>query len=187
MNMDLKEAAKVVKDGGVILYPTETICGLGCDARNQKAIDRIFEIKNRPKSKSVLSLFSSEQMLLRHFKDIPDVAWELMELATTPTTVILDNPVGLAPGAVSEEGTAAVRWVKSGLVHELIEMVNVPLTSSSVNISGEPPALTVKKVPAYIKEQVDYVLYEREGEIGTGIPSSIIRIRASGELQIIRK
>lgn len=187
MREEIKEASKIIKDGGVVLCPTDTICGLSCDARNQEAINKIFTIKNRPKAKSVLTLFSSEAMLLRHFREIPDVAWELMELATTPTTVILDNPIGLAPGAVSDEGTAAVRWVKSGTIHEFIEMVNVPLTSSSVNLSGEPPVLTTKKVPAYIKDQVDYILYESEGEIGTGIPSSIIRIKSGGELQIIRK
>ena len=187
MNEEILKAAKVVLDGGVILYPTETIAGLGCDARNEDAISKIFEIKKRPKSKSILSLFSSEAMILRHFKEIPDAAWDILDMATKPTTLILDNAVGLAPSAMAPDGSAAIRWVKSGLVHQLIEKVNVPLTSTSVNLSGEEAVLTTAQAPSLIKDQVDFILSEQQGESGTGIPSSIIRIKPGGEFKIIRK
>ncbi|MGB0167045.1 MAG: L-threonylcarbamoyladenylate synthase [Luteibaculum sp.] len=187
MRTEIKEAARVIRQGGVILCPTETICGFSCDARNEEAIKRIFEIKKRPESKSLLCLFSSDAMINRHFQDVPEAAWELMELATTPTTVILNNPIGLAPNIAAPDNSLAIRWVKSGSAYELIKQVNVPLVSTSVNLSGESPFLTTKGVPGYIKDQVDFVLTEEEGEFGTGIPSSIIRILPGGEFKIIRK
>lgn len=183
----VKQAANVVKSGGVLVYPTETICGLGCDATNSDAVKRIYEIKQRSQGKSLLSLFSSAQMIERYFDDVPEVAWELMELATTPTTIILDNPKGLAPNMIGKDNTAAIRWVKSGSVHALIKYLNVPLVSTSVNLSGEPPVISTRNIPGVIKDQIDFVLDEEDGEIGTGIPSSIIRIKPGGEFEIIRK
>lgn len=180
-------ALAAVRKGGVIIYPTETICGIGCDARNEEAIQRIFSIKNRPANKSVLSLFSSEAMLLRHFKEIPDAAWDILDMVTKPTTLILDQAMGLAPSATGADGSAAVRWVKSGLIHDFIQELNAPLISTSVNLSGQPSAITTADVDPKILEKVDFVLPEPKGYKASGKASSIIRIKVNGEVEIIRK
>lgn len=187
MRKEIREAAQIIKNGGVIIYPTETVCGMGCDARNFQSIDRIFQIKKRPQSKSLLTLFSSEDMIYRYFKEVPDAAWDIFEFATKPTTLILDNPMGLAENVIANDNTTAARLVKSGPAYELINFLNVPLVSTSVNLSGEAPVVHTENTPSFIRDQVDYVLSEAEGEFGTGIPSSIIRIRPNGGFQIIRK
>ncbi len=187
MRKDIRQAATIIKSGGIIIYPTDTVCGYGCDARNAEAIARILALRNKKAKKGILTLFSSEAMVDRYFKEIPDAAWDIFEYATTPTSLVLEGAINLASILSADRSIVAARVVKSGTAYELINFLNVPLVSISINQAEEEPVVHTKHIPGNLRDQVDFVLQEAEGELGTGIPSSIIRIEPNGGIQIIRK
>lgn len=184
---DIKNAVEVMKKGGVILYPTDTVWGIGCDATNAEAVKKVYEIKHRDDSKALICLVDSDARLQRYVRDVPNVAWDLMELATKPTTVILDNAVNLAPNLVAEDGSIAMRITQEPFSKELCFRMQKPVVSTSANISGEPAAQNYCDISEELLAAVDYVCWSRRQEHKPHTPSSIVKLTADGVVTIIRK
>lgn len=184
---DIKNAVKVLKEGGVILYPTDTVWGIGCDATNAEAVAKVYKIKHRDDSKALICLVDSDARLQRYVRDVPAVAWDLLDLAVKPTTVILDGAVNLAPNLIASDGSIALRITKEPFSHELCYRFQKALVSTSANISGEPAAQNYGDISQELLDSVDYVCISRRQEHKPHTPSSIVRLRPDGEVQIIRK
>lgn len=183
---DIKKAVEVMKKGGVILYPTDTVWGIGCDATNAEAVARIYKIKRREESKAMICLVDCDNRIQRYVRNVPEVAWDVMNLATKPTTVILDGANGLAPNLIAEDGSIAMRITQEEFSKELCYRMQKPIVSTSANISGEPAAQNYRDISEEILSQVDYVCFARRNEHKPHTPSSIIRLRPDGEVTIIR-
>lgn len=187
---DIKNAVAVMRKGGVILYPTDTVWGIGCDATNAEAVAKVYKIKKRDDSKALICLVDSDNRLQRYFRDIPNVAWDLFESIsenTKPTTVILDNANGVASNLVAEDGSLAVRITKEKFSHELCYRFQKPIVSTSANISGQPAASNYRDIDPVLLEAVDYVCASRRNEHKPHTPSSIVKLSQNGEIQIVRK
>lgn len=183
---DLKEAVRVMKEGGIILYPTDTVWGIGCDARNPDAIEKIFKLKRRPDSKSMLALVSSEGMLQRTVKEVPDIAWQLIDVAVNPMTIIYDHPVGVADNLKAEDGSLGIRITSEKFSRALCERMRGPVVSTSANISGKPTPMTFSEISNEIKEGVDYVCKFRQDEKAKNKPSNIIKVTRGNVIKVIR-
>ena len=184
---DIKKAVEVMRKGGVILYPTDTVWGIGCDATNVEAVKRVYEIKRRDDSKALICLVDSDARLQRYVRNVPNVAWDLLNLNTKPTTVILDNAVNLAPNLVAQDGTIAMRITKEEFSKELCFRMQKPIVSTSANISGEPAAQNYCDISEELLNAVDYVCWTRRQEQKPHTPSSIIKLTEDGVVTIIRK
>lgn len=184
---DIKKAVEVMKNGGVILYPTDTVWGIGCDATNEKAVAKVYKIKKRDDSKALICLVDSDTRLQRYVRNAPEVAWSVMELATKPTTVIFDNAVNLAPNLIAEDGSIAIRITNEEFSKELCYRFQKPIVSTSANISGQPAAENYCDISEELLNAVDYVCFSRRQEHKPHTPSSIIKIKNNGEINIIRK
>lgn len=184
---DIRRAVEVMRQGGVILYPTDTVWGIGCDATNAEAVAKVYKIKHREDSKALICIVDSDVRLQRYVRNAPEVAWQIMELANKPTTVIFDNAVNLAPNLVAEDGSIAMRITQEPFSKELCYRFQKPIVSTSANISGEPAAENYKDISEELLNAVDYVCYSRRQEKKPHTPSSIIKIKADGQVQIIRK
>ena len=184
---DIQKAVEVMRKGGVILYPTDTVWGIGCDATNPEAVKRIYEIKKRDDSKAMICLVDSDSRLQRYFRNVPDVAWDLLTLAVKPTTVILDDATGLASNLIAEDGSLGVRITQEEFSRQLCYRMQKPIVSTSANISGEPAAQNYCDITPQILEAVDYVCTTRRQEHLPHVPSSIIKLDKSGVVTIIRK
>lgn len=185
MQKEINEALAVLKNGGVILYPTDTIWGLGCDATNAEALNKLNRIKQRDEGKSMILLLDQDARLNRYVKEVPDVAWDLLDVTTTPITIVYPNAIALPPQAIANDGSIAIRVVKEGFAHELIRRFGKPITSTSANANGQPPGRSAADVDPQILEQVDYVVKSKE--VGSGKPSTILKLSVNGEFQFIRK
>lgn len=185
--IDIENAVKVLRQGGIILYPTDTIWGIGCDATNPQAVEKVYKIKQREDSKALICLVDSDSRIQRYVRDVPDVAWDIMELATKPTTVILDGATGLAPNLYAEDGSVGIRITREEFSKQLCYRFQKPIVSTSANISGEPSARTFKEISQEIIDSVDYVCSFRRGDKTKAQPSSIIKLRKNGEVEIIRQ
>ncbi len=186
-DQDIKEAVEVMRRGGVILYPTDTVWGIGCDATNPDAVARVYKIKRRTDAKALICLVDSDARLQRYVRQVPNVAWDVMELSVKPITVILDGAVNLAPNLVAEDGSVAMRITKEPFSQQLCYRFQKAIVSTSANISGEPPASNFCDISPELLEAVDYVCKSRRQERQPHTPSSIIKIRLNGEVSIIRK
>ncbi|MBP3251598.1 MAG: threonylcarbamoyl-AMP synthase [Prevotella sp.] len=184
---DIRQAVEVLRKGGVILYPTDTVWGIGCDATNAEAVKRVYQIKQRDDSKALICLVDSDARLQRYVRNVPDVAWQLIDCADTPTTLILDGAVNLAPNLIADDGSIGIRITKETFSRELCFRFQKALVSTSANISGEPAAQNYRDIDPRIVEQVDYVCWTRRQEHLPHRPSSIIKLRENGEVEIIRK
>ena len=183
---EVKKAVEVMRKGGVILYPTDTVWGIGCDATNPEAVKRVYEIKRRADSKALICLVDSEDRLARYVRNVADVTWDMMELTTKPLTIIFDNANGLASNLLAEDGSVGIRITREEFSHELCFRFQKPIVSTSANISGEPTAQTFDAISDEIKESVDYVVRYNQRCKEKHQPSSIIRIKENGEFTIIR-
>lgn len=184
---EIKKAVEVMRQGGVILYPTDTVWGIGCDATNPEAVKRVYEIKKREDSKALICLVDSDARLSRYVRNVADVTWDIIEMAEKPLTIIFDQAVGLAPNLLGEDGSVGIRVTKEEFSKELCFRFQKPIVSTSANISGEPTALTFDEISDDIKNAVDYVVkYNRQCK-EKHKPSSIIKINANGKFQIIRE
>src|SRR5574344_220228 len=183
---DIRQAIEVMKNGGTILYPTDTVWGIGCDATNAEAVAKIFKIKRREESKAMICLVDNDNRIQRYVRNVPEVAWDVMNFATKPTTVILDGAVGLAPNLIAEDGSIAMRITQEEFSKELCYRMQKPIVSTSANISGEPAAQNYRDISEEIMSQVDYVCITRRNEHKPHKPSSIIRLRQDGEVIVIR-
>lgn len=184
---DIRNAVKVLREGGIILYPTDTVWGIGCDATNAEAVARVYKIKHRNDSKALICLVDSDARLQRYVRNVPAVAWDLLDAATKPTTVILDGAVNLASNLIAEDGSIALRITKEPFSHELCYRFQKALVSTSANISGEPAAQNYKDIAQELLDSVDYVCWSRRQEHKPHTPSSIIRLKPDDEVTIIRK
>lgn len=184
---DIKNAIEAMRKGGVILYPTDTVWGIGCDATNAEAVKRVYEIKQRDDSKALICLVDSDARLQRYVRNVPDVAWQLIDCVDKPTTLILDGAVNLAPNLIAEDGSIGIRITKEAFSHELCFRFQKAIVSTSANISGEPAAQNYRDIDPRILEKVDYVCWTRRQEHQPHQPSSIIRLSADGQVVIIRK
>lgn len=192
----LNQALKVLKEGGVILYPTDTVWGIGCDATNEKAVAKVYEIKKRSGAKSLVLLASDLDMVAMHVKEIPSIAIDLVEVNDAPMTIIYPGAQYLAPNAVAEDGSVGIRipfvdeesagsLKGADFCRELARRLRRPLVSTSANISGEPTPASWKDISDEIKNAVDYCV-PRYLESGTGRASQIIKLGLRGEVEIIR-
>lgn len=183
---DIKKAVEVMKKGGVILYPTDTVWGIGCDATNEDAVAKVYAIKHRDDTKALICLVDSDARIQRYVRNVPEVAWDLLELAEKPTTVILDNAVNLAPNLIAEDGSIAMRITREPFSKELCYRFQKPIVSTSANISGEPAAQNYCDISEELINAVDYVCWSRRQEHKPHTPSSIIKLSENGEVKIIR-
>lgn len=183
---DIRRAVEVMNKGGVILYPTDTIWGLGCDATNADAVRRIYEIKQRTDAKALISLVDSETKVQFYVKEVPEVAWDVMELSERPMTVVFDGGRNLAPNLLAEDGSVAIRITKEAFSKELCMRMKRAVVSTSANISGQPAPRCFAEISEEIKRAVDYICTSRQDEPPTQTASSIIKLRAGGEVTIIR-
>lgn len=186
IEQEVVNAYKIIKDKGVILYPTDTIWGLGCSAFHEKPIDKIFEIKQRPENKSIILLVSDIEMLSQYVETIPDAAIEILKNTNTPTTIIYEKAINLPGNIIHSDGSIAIRIVKEAFCNKLIKKINRPLTSTSANISGSNTSGLFHDIPNEIKQKVDYVVNYNQNS-NTIKSSSIIKINNDNSFSIIRK
>lgn len=183
---DLRNALETLRGGGVIIYPTDTIWGIGCDATNSDAVKKIYDLKRRIESKSMLALVDSEGALERWVDDIPEVAWELIEAAVRPLTIIYDHPKGIAPNLLADDGSLGVRITGEKFSRELCRRLRRPLVSTSANISGEKAPASFKDISEVILKGADYVVEYRRNEDIRSSASNIIKISEGGLFKVIR-
>jgi L-threonylcarbamoyladenylate synthase len=184
---EVKAAVETLKAGGIILYPTDTVWGLGCDATNEAAVARIYEIKQRADSKSLITLVADADMLGKYVKVIPEVAINLLEVNDKPMTIIYPDAMGLAPNVVAADGTAGIRIPMNDFCVEVIRRFHKPIVSTSANISGEPAPAWYEDIPVEIIEAADWIADPYLEEGATGEPSQIIQVGLHGEIKIIRE
>lgn len=183
---DIRRAVEVMNKGGIILYPTDTIWGLGCDATNADAVRRIYDIKQRTDAKALISLVDSETKVQFYVKEVPEVAWDVMELSERPMTVVFDGGRNLAPNLLAEDGSVAIRITKEAFSKELCMRMKRAIVSTSANISGQPAPRCFSEISEEIKAAVDYICTSRQDEPPTQTASSIIKLGVGGEVTIIR-
>lgn len=186
MTEDIKKACEVMQAGGIILYPTDTIWGIGCDATNEKAVQRVYDLKRRADNKAMLVLMDSSAKLNMYVDDIPDIAWDLIEVADKPLTVIYSNAKNLAKNLLADDGSVGIRITNEEFSRKLCERFRKPLVSTSANVSGEPSPANFSEVSDVIKNGVDYIVSYRQDDMSKAQPSNIIKLGAGGLIQVIR-
>ena len=186
---DLQETLRVLRNGGIIVYPTDTVWGIGCDATNAEAVQRIYALKQREDSKSMLALLDSPAKLNYYIEDVPDAAWQLLDTVdeeTKPLTIIYPNARNLAPNLIAEDGSIGIRITNEPFSQALCEQLRHPIVSTSANISGQPAAHFFAEIDPAILNGADYVCRFRREDETPHEPSSIIKINADGTFKIIR-
>lgn len=183
---EVQKAFEVIKNGGIILYPTDTVWGIGCDATNSGAIKKIFALKKRTESKSMIALVSGDRMLYQIFNEIPEPAFQIWDLSEKPTTIVLDKPQNIAPQLIAEDNSIGIRIVKEPFCFNLMERMKTPLVSTSANISGEPTPKSFSHISPEIVKGVDYVVNLYQNKI-MDKPSTIIKLMLDHRVTIIRK
>lgn len=187
MNEEIKKACQVLSKGGVILYPTDTIWGIGCDATNEEAVRRVYEIKQRADSKALLVLVDSPVKVDFYVQDVPEVAWDLIELTDKPLTIIYSDARNLAANLLAEDGSVGIRVTSETFSQRLCQQFRKAIVSTSANISGMPSPACFSEISEEVKAAVDYVVGYRQEETTAPSPSSIIKLGKGGEIKIIRK
>lgn len=186
MKEEVEKAAEIIKAGGIILYPTDTIWGIGCDPANDKAVNRIFELKGRDSQKSLILLVSSEQLLNKYVKEIPDICYDLIDLSDKPLTIVYPRGQHVAPGVCAEDGSIAIRFTKDEFCSKLMNKTSCGLISTSANISGEAFPLSLDDISDSIRNGVDYIVnLPLQNKVIK--PSQIVKIGLNNEVTIIRK
>ena len=186
MQRAIEECVEVLKAGGLILYPTDTVWGIGCDATNEAAVEKIYKLKQSEDKHSMLCLMRDADMIVRYVNRAPGIAFEVMELSDKPLTAILPGAVGVAPNLIPETKTLGVRVPQHEFCQALLRKFGKPIVSTSANISGEPTAKHLKDVVQEIIDGVDYVVNPRFNGKPTQKPSAIIAFGEGGEVEIIR-
>ncbi|MGV8139979.1 MAG: L-threonylcarbamoyladenylate synthase [Mangrovibacterium sp.] len=187
MEEDLKKAVDVLRNGGVILYPTDTIWGLGCDATNEQAAAKIYAIKKRSDSKSMLVLMENMNLLERYVEEVPAIAFDLIEITDKPLTIVYPGARNLAKNLIAEDGTIGIRITTETFTRQLIQRFRKPVVSTSANRSGENSPGTFAEISEEIKAAADYVVKYRQNDLTPASPSSIIKLGVGGQIEILRK
>ncbi len=186
MNREIDAAIEVLKRGGIILYPTDTVWGIGCDATNEEAVERVFKLKERAGSKSLITLASDIDMVCRYVEEMPEIAVSLIEVNDKPMTIIYPNATGLAKNVIAEDGSAGIRVPMSDFCTRLIGKFRRPIVSTSANIAGEPTPSSFEEISPKIKGGVDHIVAQFCEKDATGAPSQIIKVGVGSEIEIIR-
>ncbi len=186
MEDDIKKACEVMQAGGIILYPTDTVWGIGCDATNDDAVRKIYELKRRADNKAMLLLIDSPAKLNAYVTRVPDIAWDLIEVADKPLTIIYPEARNLAAGLLGEDGSVGIRITGEPFSHKLCERFRKPVVSTSANISGQPSAANFSEIAAEIKNGVDYIVRYRQNDTAKAKPSGILKLGVDGEVIVIR-
>ncbi|TYP98550.1 L-threonylcarbamoyladenylate synthase [Sphingobacterium allocomposti] len=184
---DLNKALETLKNGGLILYPTDTIWGIGCDATNEAAVEKVFALKGREKTKSLIVLLHNDNQLASYVNDVPEVAYELIEYADKPLTIVYSNAKNLAKNAVAVDGSIGIRIVRHPFCEQLLQRFRKPLISTSANISGEPSPTCFDDISPVVKGGVDYIVGYGQHEKGDGKSSTVMKIDPSGKFAFLRK
>ena len=192
MNIDslkqaVDETSQVLRNGGIILYPTDTVWGIGCDATNPTAVEKIYKLKKRDDSKSMIVLVDIPERIPSYVDQVPEVAWDLIDLATKPLTIIYSKAKNLAPNLVAFNGSIGIRVVKHEFCQKLIQRFGRPIVSTSANISGMPSAVNFEEISDEIKSGVDYIVSKTFHKPVSNKPSSIISLGQNGEVKVIRE
>ena len=182
----MQNLINTLQSGGTILYPTDTIWGIGCDATNIEAINRIFEIKKREKNKSMIILVENEKRL-QDLVEVPELAWEIMDLSEKPVTIIYENPKGLPKEILAEDGSIGIRLVKDNYLKKLIGKLNKPLVSTSANLSGDKSPMKFSDINDEIINSVDAISDENHDKISEYAGSSVIRMWNDGRVKVLRE
>lgn len=186
MREEIQKACEVMAAGGVILYPTDTIWGIGCDATNEEAVRKVYALKQRSDHKAMLVLLDSPAKLNGYVREVPDVAWDLIELAESPLTIIYEGARGLAPNLLGEDGSVGIRITREAFSQALCARFRKPVVSTSANVSGAPAPANFREIPDEIKRGVDYVVRYRQEDLRRATPSHILKLGAGGLVKIIR-
>ena len=184
---EIKRACDVLYHGGVILYPTDTVWGIGCDATNEEAVRRVYEIKQRVDNKAMLVLVDNDVKVDFYVREVPAVAWDLIELSTKPLTIIYDGARNLAPNLIGEDGSVGIRVTREEFSKQLCYRFKKAIVSTSANISGQPSPRCFDEISEEIKQAVDYIVEVRQDDPAGAAPSSIIKLGAHGEVKVIRE
>ena len=186
MTEEINNCIKELREGNLILYPTDTVWGIGCDATNPDAVKKVYALKKREDSKALICLVAHQAMLERHVKQVPEVAYDIMDLATKPTTIVFDEPIGVAQNLIAEDNTLAIRVASDKFCQYLINKFGKPIVSTSANISGEPTPRQFKDISPEILKGVDYVVNLPDVNKAPS-PSSIIKLANDGQVKVIRE
>lgn len=184
---DLNQALETLKQGGLILYPTDTIWGIGCDATNAEAVAKVYALKARDKSKSLLILLHNDNQLASYVNDIPEVAYELIEYAESPLTIVFSKAKNLAANALAEDGSIGIRVVKHPFCEQLLQRFRKPIISTSANLSGQPSPTSFADIDDAVIAGVDYVVEFGQAEKSDGKSSTIMKLDPSGKFEFLRK
>lgn len=187
MRQEIRNCIDVLRKGGTILYPTDTIWGIGCDATNTNAVQKVFKIKKRMENKSMIVLLDRKEKLSTYVKTIPDIALDLIDHVQTPLTIVFPTARNLAKNIIAKDGTIAIRLVRFKFCYRLVRLFGKPIVSTSANIAGENSPIMFKSIPEEIIQQVDYTVNLYREEIRETKPSTIIKLNELGEFEIIRK
>ena len=187
LQQEVRKAVEVLRRGGVILYPTDTVWGLGCDATNAEAVERIYAIKQRDPSKSMLVLVDSEARAEAFVDEMPPIAWDLIEVSTDPLTIIYPKGKNLAPNLTAADGSIGIRVTSEAFSKALCEAFHAPVVSTSANFSGQPAPAIFSEIDEALKQRVDYVVDFRRDDFEKKRPSGIIKLMKNGTFAILRK
>ena len=187
MQQEIKKTLDILYAGGIILYPTDTIWGIGCDASNEKAVQKIYEIKKRADSKSMLILIDDATRIPSYVEEMPELAWDLIELSEKPLTIIYSGAKNLAKNLIAEDDSVGIRVSRDEFTQELIRRFKKPIVSTSANISGQPAPAFFDEISEEIKSSVDYVVNHRQDDFTKSTPSGIIKLGVNGEVKVIRE
>jgi L-threonylcarbamoyladenylate synthase len=183
---DIKNCVAALQEGGIILYPTDTVWGIGCDATNEKAVEKIYAIKKRNEEKSMIILVAEENDILRYTDHPEPLIFDYIKGVHKPTTVIYERAKNLARNLVNKDGSVGIRIVKDLFCRELIKQFGKPIVSTSSNISGYPPPVLFEDIDTQIKSGVDYIVQHRRDDLTPASPSTVIKLGADGQIQILR-
>jgi L-threonylcarbamoyladenylate synthase len=187
MQEDLKNAVKALESGGTILYPTDTIWGIGCDATNKEAIEKVYQIKERNPEKTMLILVDYPGRVERYVDDMPDIAWDLIEITNKPLTIIYPNAVNLPENLIAEDGSIGIRVVQDKFCQQLITRFKRPIVSTSANLTDQQYPTRFKDIDKKIVDSVDYIVKWRQDEKKKASPSGVIKLGPGGEVKVIRE
>lgn len=187
MNEDIKKACQVMSEGGVILYPTDTVWGIGCDATNEEAVRKVYTIKKRVDSKAMLVLVDSQAKVDFYVKEVPSIAWDILDMVDKPLTIIYDGARNLASNLLAEDGSVGIRITSEEFSRQLCFRFRKAIVSTSANISGEPSPANFSEISEEIKSQVDYIVGYRQEDKSRPKPSGIIKLGKGGLVKVIRE
>ncbi|MBL4669273.1 MAG: threonylcarbamoyl-AMP synthase [Flavobacteriales bacterium] len=185
MKQEIHKTIEVLKAGGIILYPTDTVWGIGCDATNEKAVQKIYKLKQRSDAKSLIIIVANDRMLNYHVKDVPELAWDIIDISKKPTTIIYTEGNHLADNVMAEDNSIAIRMIKEGFAHQLAFNFRKPIVSTSANISESSTPSSFNEISNEIKNNVDFIV-DVKFNTGNKKPSSLMKLGLYGEIKILR-